>query len=209
MTVVVSFVDYRPPVRFDGIPWTQVTVQEATAEFAEYVDLETIALSPLDADPSAPAYRNFTTELGAAPGLWYRVVFVDATGDTSQPSAPVQNTPSIGDYPTVRAYASVDELARILRLRAPTPAQQAAMQRVLDAAALEIDRELGLAAPYELAPALAVEVNLERAVEHWQQQESPFGFVGLNEGVPTATSPRSWERHAEKLVPLKRSWGIA
>src|SRR5215471_7940486 len=97
------------------------------------------------------------------------------------------------------AYTTVDELARVLRLRQPSEAQGAAMQRVLDTAAGEINRCIGTAwgsadaaswpdtpdVPDALAAALVTEVNLERAVEHWQQQESPFGVIGLGEQVPT------------------------
>jgi len=114
------------------------------------------------------------------------------------------------------SYAGTAELARVLRLRQPTPAQGSAMQRVLDAAAFEIDSELfgSLAYPGSVYagtpyPALIVEVNIERAVEHWQQQESPFGVIGLNEAVPLVTSRDTFERHANKLTPLKGSWGIA
>jgi hypothetical protein len=131
------------------------------------------------------------------------------------------------------AYVDVDELARVLRLRQPSEAQGTAMQRVLDTAAGEINSEIGTSwpsadlasfpfagttdpdtgeyidSPDPLAGALVVEVNLERAVEHWQQQESPFGVIGLGESVPTVTAKDSWDRHAAKLVPLKRSWGIA
>jgi len=82
------------------------------------------------------------------------------------------------------------------------------MARVLDVAAAEIDAELGTSfgTPY---PALVVEVNLERAVEHWQQQESPFGVIGLGDAVPTMTARDSWDRHAHKLAPLKSTWGIS
>jgi hypothetical protein len=114
------------------------------------------------------------------------------------------------------AYTDVDELARVLRLRAPTEAQGTAMQRVLDAAAYEIDSEClgtatwgsaGFGTPY---PSLAVEVNLERAVEHWQQQESPFGIVGLGaDTVPVMSARDSWDRHAHKLAPLKGTWGLS
>ena len=106
------------------------------------------------------------------------------------------------------AYADVSELSRVLRLRAPSTEQMNAMQRVLDAAATEIDSELGTAwgTPY---PALVVEVNLERAVEHWSQQESPFGVIGMGETEPVIASQNTWERHAQKLASLKTSWGVA
>jgi hypothetical protein len=105
------------------------------------------------------------------------------------------------------AYADVAELARVLTLRAPTTEQTTAMQRVLDAAAVEIDDWVGTAfgTPY---PALVVEVNIERAVEHWKQEESPFGIVGVGE-IPVATGRDSWDRHGMKLAPYRTSWGVS
>ena len=109
------------------------------------------------------------------------------------------------------AYADVTELARILQLATPTVAQQTAMQRVLDAAAAEIDSYLAPAAPYTAPfPDLVVQVNLERAVEHWKQEQSPFGIVLLGgETPPSYTSRSSWRRHAATLLPLKQTWGVA
>jgi hypothetical protein len=113
------------------------------------------------------------------------------------------------------AYADTEELLRILNIRNPTGEQQDAADRVLDAAAGEIDAEIELDEGHELEAweiALATEVNLERAVEHWRQQEAPFGLIGLGTefgGATERTARDSWERHAHKLAPLKRSWGIA
>lgn len=112
-------------------------------------------------------------------------------------------------------YTTTEELQRILHLKTPTTDQTAAMTRVLTVAAGEIDAEVDLAedadplAGWQLS--LAAEVNLERAVEHWQQMESPFGILGLGtvEGIGTHTATDSWSRHANKLAPLKGMWGIA
>jgi len=110
------------------------------------------------------------------------------------------------------AYADATELARRLKITSPPPtaAQIEAMQQCLDAAAEEIDWELSgtaswtpppVAPPY---PALVVEVNLERAVEHWQQGQSPFGIVGMGgDVIPVVAARNSWYRHAIKLLPLK------
>jgi len=108
------------------------------------------------------------------------------------------------------AYATVAELARILQLNAPSAAQLVALQRVLDAAATEIDKYLGLAeAMPSPPPALVVEVNLERAVEHWKTEQSPFGIVVLGpESLPTYSGRNPWSRHARTLLPLKESWGV-
>ena len=127
------------------------------------------------------------------------------------------------------SYATVEELARVLPLRSVTPAQGTAMQRVLDTASAEINSEIGtswpdvgsasfpvwdgsgnyIGTPDALAAALVFEVCLERAVEHWQQQESPFGVIGLGDTVPTMSAKDTWDRHAYKLMPLKHTWGIA
>lgn len=209
MTVVVSFSGYTPAPRYDAIPWTDVNVEEAALATGPWTVIDTIPLVPVDADPATPAARSVTTENGTADSLWYRLTFTDGSGDTSQPTATVQNT-SLATAP----YATVAELARILKIRSPTVEQTAAMERVLSVAAGEIDSEIDLAADAGALTgwqvALAAEVNLERAVEHWRQQESPFGLVGLGPELPAERTARdSWERHAHKLAPLKSQWGLA
>lgn len=112
------------------------------------------------------------------------------------------------------AYTNTTELARILKIRQPTAEQEIALQRVLDVAEGEINSEIDLAddadalAGWQLA--LCAEVNLERAVEHWRQQESPFGMLAVGVDVPAErTAQDSWTRHANKLAPLKSQWGVA
>ena len=208
MTVVVTFVDYRPSPRYDGNPWTEVNIEEGTSSAGPWTALETIAISPVDTDPENPAYRNFTTELGTAVDLWYRLTFVDADGDTGLPTYPVQNASAARPV-----YATVEELAQILKVRSAD--RHAALLRVLEAAATEIDSEIGTAditgtaLPYGSPPAIVSEVSLERAVEHWQQMQSPFGIIGLGDLGAQYTARDSWDRHAHKLSPLKAGWGLA
>jgi len=208
VTVVVSLEDFRPAPRYDSLPWTQAQIQEGTASTGAWTTLETIALSPVDEDPANPAYRNFTTALGTAEEQWYRIVFLDATAATGLPTIPIQN---IEDDRQV--YASVSELAQLLRVNASQ--RHDSLIRVLKAAADEIDHEIGtvdingLATPYSNPPALAREVNLERAVEHWKQEQAPFGLIGLGDETLAYTARDSWDRHAHKLAVLKGSWGIA
>jgi hypothetical protein len=199
---VVTLQDFRPSPRYDALAWTQARIEEGTASVGPWTTLETISLSPVDADPSNPAYRNFTTQLGTAPDLWYRVTFLDATGDLGLPTFPVQNS-SVGRP----IYATVSELALLLRVSESQ--RHASLRRVLESAALEIDDELGLDEPYGDPPALVSEVNLERAVEHWQQMQSPFGILGLGDLGVSYTARDSWDRHAHKLAPLKVVYGIA
>jgi len=107
------------------------------------------------------------------------------------------------------AYATTVELARILNLT-PSPAQEVALGRVLEASAEEIDSYLGRAEPFaDPPPALVVEVNLERAAEHWKQEQSPFGIVVLGGEMPPGhAGGNTWRRHAKTLLPLKQSWGV-
>ena len=209
MAQVITFLDYTPSPRYDGNAWTEVDIEEGTTADGPWSLLETIALSPVDADPTDPTTRSFTTELASdTMELWYRLLFRDLTGDTEQATQAVQNV----EAPTT--YASVNELARILKIRVPTAEQRAAMERVLAVAAGEIDSEIDFSATGELVGwqfSLVAEVNLERAVEHWRQQEAPFGLIELAGGLGTAerTARDTWERHALKLAPLKAQWGLA
>ena len=111
------------------------------------------------------------------------------------------------------SYAAVAELQTLLRLDSPTATQTAAMERCLEAAATEIDWELGYTAARpapDPPPPLVVEVNLERAVEHWRQTMSPFGVIGIGaESEPIVTARNSWYRHHLKLAPLRAHEGVA
>jgi hypothetical protein len=114
------------------------------------------------------------------------------------------------------AYADSDQLAVLLKLSSANAALRVDdLNRALDAAALEIDSELSRTEPWDFSDnpqqlALLSEVNLERAVEHWQQGQSPFGLIGLgSETGPVFSARDSWERHARKLSPLKEQFGIA
>ncbi len=119
---------------------------------------------------------------------------------------------SIPDIPTPGApYATVQELARLLKVDATTYVDQ--LTEVLVSAAGEIDSELGredddpLAEAWELA--LASQVNLERAEEHWMQRQLSFGIIGLDADGPVRLARDTWDRHAHKLAPLKETWGLA
>lgn len=112
-------------------------------------------------------------------------------------------------------YATVEALQMLLRIDAPTATQIAGMERALNAAAEEIDWELGYTADDPAptpVPALVESVNLDRAVEHWRQSFSPFGVIALGaEFEPVVTARNSWYRHGLKLRPLKvrSNWGAA
>jgi hypothetical protein len=206
MSVVVSFESYLPPARFDAVQWTDAQIEESDAVNGTWTIIDTVAITP-DADPSQPAFQSFTTPNGTATGLWYRVSFLDGSLGISNPTTPVLNTAA------GQPYADASELARILKIRTPSAQQTIAMERVLATATIEINSEIDLDTDTALTGGqidLATEVCLERAVEHWRQEESPFGLIGLGAELGAAfTSKDSWERHALKLAPLKDQWGLA
>lgn len=205
MPEVVSFNGYTPPARFDSIPWTDAQIEEAATSDGTWTVIDTVSLGTPDPDPANPASRSFTTSLGTGPDLWYRVSFVDGSLNVSEPTSPVQNTGAPAPY------ATVEQIAPLLNIRNPTDEQIAGMERVLLAAAYEINDEIDNRT--DLSPgqlALVEEVNIERAVEHWQQGKSPFGIFGLGPELGAERVARdSWDRHARKLEKLKESWGFA
>jgi len=136
------------------------------------------------------------------------VIFADAAGGTTEPTTPVQNTGT-----DTAPFASVDELARVLKLRTPTEAQTRAMQRDLITAAGEIRAEIDLPDDSFLEPwglDLCTTVNLDRAADLWRHTESAPGVLGVvDEATPATFGRYSWERYAQRLAPLKEQWGIA
>lgn len=211
MGVAVSFTGYTPPARYDLVPWTDAQIEEAATEDGSYAVIDTVSLGVVDPDPSAPAARNFTTILGSDNDLWYRVVFLDAALTTSEPAAPVQN--SFSAIVDAEPYATADELARILKIRSPSTDQTTALERVLSAAAGEINSEIGRTnsdlSGWQLD--LCVQVNLDRAADLWRHTESIPGMTGLlGEGDGFALPGRySWERYAQRLASIKTEWGLA
>jgi hypothetical protein len=111
-------------------------------------------------------------------------------------------------------YATVDELFRILKIRNATADQTDAGERVLLAAAQEIDDEIDLADDVDLTDrqlAIAAQVNLDRAADLWRHTESIPGITGLlgDDGSVALPGRYSWNRYAERLAGCKNQWGLA
>ena len=216
MAQVITFERVTPIARYDSVAWEEARIEESATSVvtSAYSTIDTIDLSTLpgglDADPLTRPRGTSPLNSRLAPLTFGTGSFsLTAQGTSSAPTAPIQNVNLDAD-----TYASVEELARILKIRAPSAEQSDAMSRVLVVAAGEINAEIDRAgtddalAGWQLA--LCAEVNLERAVEHWQQQESPFGLIGLGAELGATTVSRdSWTRHALKLQPLKTQWGMA
>lgn len=161
-------------------------------------------------------YQASFTAAPDTQGSYVLIASLDGTLDPAQLITELLLVTSTApsDAPVGDTYATRAELQRILKIRTASAEQETAMDRVLIVAAGEINAEIDLAADADALAgwqlALAAEVNLERAVEHWQQMESPFGIIGLGaEFGGTHTATDSWNRHANKLAPLKSSWGMA
>ena len=92
--MIVTFENYLPQPRFDGEAWTGLRIEESASVDGPWADVETIALSPVDSDPTDPQSRSFTTELATLADGYYRVVFLDETGDESLPTEAVRYGPT-------------------------------------------------------------------------------------------------------------------
>lgn len=109
------------------------------------------------------------------------------------------------------AYTDADTLARKLKVNATSQADDLA--RVINAAALKIDREINgpLLSPSDEELALLETVNLGHAQDLWVIEGLPVGVIGLGGETPLLTPRDSWDRWARMLAPL-RDWsdvGIA
>jgi len=144
----------------------------------------------------------------------YTIVYDDgstAPGHTATEELEISS--SIGEPFDGDTYATTEELFRVLKIQGASANQELAAMRVLATATFEIDHEIERPDDDPIAGAevsLAQVVCLERAVEHWRQQENPFGFVGFGaDGSASFIARDTFARHAETLAPLKRTWGIA
>lgn len=109
------------------------------------------------------------------------------------------------------AYAEATELARILNLRNLSTAQTAALERKLDAATGEIDKEINLSATDILTvedQATLEDVCLRRAAELWWLDSNNMGVLAGDMGA-TYLPKNSWEKYASELAHVKGQWGIA
>lgn len=114
MSVVVTLQRYVPIPRTGtgAVPWTTARILESAAETGPFVQIDQITLSPVDTDPANPVPRDLTTANATLTDGWYEVVWVDANGAVSDPTAPLENAPATGTRPSVQEVAS--------RLRART-----------------------------------------------------------------------------------------
>jgi hypothetical protein len=149
-TYIVTLEDFTPGQRYDALPWTQARIEQGqvTTPDGTYTTLETIDLSPVDTDPTAPQTRNFTTALATIPEGWFRVTFLDAAG-SEQRSAPVYFPGSEGQVPTVFDVAAllrartVDANNNRGNFSSTTKPTADEVRQMIDRAAEEVRRRAG------------------------------------------------------------------
>jgi len=98
--VIVSFTDYELEPRYDGVPWSTVTIYESATETGTYAQIDSFPLDPLDSNPAYPMKRSFTTDQATLSNGWYRVDFSDSIG-TVQTTDPVYNSPAVEIMATI------------------------------------------------------------------------------------------------------------
>lgn len=89
---VVTFTDYIPVPRFDGIPWNSIRIYEGPEADGPWTLIDTIVITDPDADPRQPKARSFTTDNDTLTEGWYQVRFADANGNVLTTAA-TQNIP--------------------------------------------------------------------------------------------------------------------
>jgi hypothetical protein len=154
---VVGFTDWTPTARFDSLPWTQARIEESMNREGPWVALEVKNITPLDTDPAHPKSRSFTTELATIQtGGWYRIVWLDSTGDQEQPTTPIQNTPAYSYTPTNAMVGGLlrtrtiiptgQELGYFTMETRPTSEE---VQGLIQVAVRDVSRDLGREVPAE------------------------------------------------------------
>ena len=112
MAFTRSFEGFKPPRRFDSVPFVSVEIREAASESGTYSTIETVALSPVDTDPANPASRNFTTDEAVEAVGWYVIRWVGGGGAFSD-SVPVRfGATGANDFASVEDVAT--RLGRVL-----------------------------------------------------------------------------------------------
>lgn len=137
MSFVVTLEGLVPERRYDGFPWTQARIEESAAESGPWTPVETITLTPADADPTKPVARNLTTALAALPSGSYRVVWRDAASHELA-TGPIDRTVGL---------ISLERLKRSLDIPASSTAKDQRLLEIIQSVSRMIlnytDRDFG------------------------------------------------------------------
>lgn len=202
---VVSFRDYTPPARYQPIttPWTAVRVEEAPAPAGPFTAIDTITLDPVDRHPDRPGRRSLSTPYATLTEGWYRLVWVDDSGDEAVTDA-VLDAPGL----TSPTWApSVQDVANLCPAytRAPVDgdgeqagAEQKTFTDDTDPTATEV-QGLIAAAVDEVVSRVGVSIQrleqfgtLARVAATWHAATSVEGEK-IPEGATETTSAYAWK----------------
>ena len=179
MAEVVTFVGYRPPVRYDAVPWTEVRIQESATEDGTYAQLEAIPLTPGRHGSVAAGGPVVHDRARHSVGL---LVPGRVRGrhrrHQSVPTTPVQNVAG-GSVPTI------SPVRRRCRARPRTAvaggnAGAGGRDAPGDPGRVSPDRQLPRARRHRTSRPTrpsSSQVCLDIAVDLWKQEQSPFGVV--------------------------------
>jgi len=191
---VVSFTDYRPTPRYDGVPWSVIHVEESDNVDGPWTQIEVIDISTLpdgvDTDPSEPLARSFTTDNATLQEGFYRVSFLDANGDVLY-FAPIQNvapatlpwTPSIQEVADQIVSRTRDqygnEIGTFNATTRPTDTQvmHLIVEHIGDVANVigtDIPSELWEDASTVVAERVAMQIELDYFPEQVNTDRSPY-----------------------------------
>lgn len=136
MPFVRTLDDFTPVARQDGLPFTTARIEESASQTGPWTLLEIKTLSPVDANPSVPAARDFTTALATLVAGWYRVVFVDAAGSKFE-SDPAYYP----DSSSASALTSLSAVRAFMQKQSTDTAQDILIQSLITRASAAITRD--------------------------------------------------------------------
>lgn len=219
MGYVVSFSDYTPAARFDAVPYTHVVVQESATQTGTFSQIDDQPLVPVDLDPAVPQPRDVTTGNAVLDRGWYKLVFMDAVGNTSSSSAVYYNNiePLTDAVPTVETIRQQTDVGFAeYGYPPPAPGDPDRLQFILDESVSELQYLLAQksvvldpAAVPNPAMALLVRRALRALVEYnvlAKQQTnvataSDFDMIQSQSIGPISESRRSISANANILHP--------
>jgi hypothetical protein len=156
--MVITFTDYVPPRRTDGVRWTTIKVEEGPSQTGPWTEIQSFAMTPADSDPYYPIARSWTTTTATLTHGWYRVRFQDGVGNyvytepiQNIPPDPVEYLPSLTDVGTTTLGRTQDQMGSCLgtftQFTSPTDDQ---VQRLILQAGDDVRRKIGADIPDDL-----------------------------------------------------------
>jgi hypothetical protein len=207
MGYVVTFTDYRPSPRFDGVTWDYVTIEEADSIDGPWTQIDSIDLDPVDANPLDPLKRTFTTENVVSTDTWLRVIFNNNQGDL-EPTQPIRSP-----YATTSGIAALVKSLIPMSWEALSKAQWYGESmldlRIKTAKYTELGDVYGAqdesTYPFALQDFIASIAALEimpAAIEYWMRQKTTWSATGTNE-TTSFTDPIPALKRLEERLTLK------